>query len=127
VARQGDVEVLDAWTNPATDRPTAISNDRLARLCRDVLPIAVEGDAVQYQVNRIPSGWVLELVNNRGVSKKKDQPAVTDAAAVAHVTLRPRMPYTTATEWRSGRVHKPGEPIEVEIGPGATEFVAFAS
>ncbi len=127
VARHGDVEVLAPWTNPATGRPAAISEERLARLCRELLPIAVTGDAVQYQVNRLPGGWVVELVNNRGVIKRKDAPAVTDPAAVARVTLRPRVPWISATEWRSGKTYAPADSLVLDIGPGKTVFVEFAA
>jgi hypothetical protein len=127
VAQHGDVDVLDPWVNPATGRPAAVSNDRLTRLCRDVLPITVEGDAVQYQVNRLPSGWVIELVNNRGVSKKPDRPAETDSTAVARVTLRPRIACVSAKEWRSGRTYQSTDSIALDIGSGATAFLEFVS
>ncbi len=127
VAAQGNVEVLDPWANPATGRSTVISNERLEQLSREVLPIAVEGDPVQYQINRLPGGWVIELVNNRGVAKKKDQPAVIDTTAVARVTLKPRITCGAIKERRSGRVHPATDPVTVEIGPGATEFVEFLS
>ena len=67
----------------------------------------------------------VELINNRGVSKKNNQPATTDPTAIARVTLTPRIECTTINEWRSGRIHQPADSITVEIGPGATEFVEF--
>ena len=121
------MEVIDAWVNPATGRPAAIPNERLAGLSRELLPVHVEGDAIQYQVNHTSNGWVVELVNNRGVSKKKDQAAVTDAGAVAHVTLVPRMRCASIREWRSGRVHTSEEAVYVEVGPGATEFIELVT
>jgi len=127
VARQGAVEVLEPWTNPETGRPAAVANDRLARLRDELLPVAVAGDPVQYAVNRLPDGWVVELVNNAGVAKKPDQPAVTDPAAVACVTLTPRAPWASATEWRSGKTYPAASPITLEIGPGATAFVALTT
>jgi hypothetical protein len=123
IDRQGEVEVLEPWTNPSTARPAAVSNERLARLCRELLPVTVEGDAVQYQVNRLPTGWAVEIVNNRGVSKKKDEPAVTDPSAVARVTLRPRIRCASIKEWRSGRDYSPTASVELEVGPGATAFL----
>lgn len=125
VAQQGCVEVLEPWTNPATNRPAAVSNERLAGLARELLPITVQGDAIQYQINRLPRGWVVELINNRGVSKINNQPATTDPTAIAQVTPIPRIECTTINEWRSGRIHQPADSITVEIGPGATEFVEF--
>jgi hypothetical protein len=74
----GPVEVLPSWTNPATNRPTAVSNARLAQLIEEHLPVVVEGAPIQYQVNRNRQGWVIELVHNGGVTKRPDQPAVVD-------------------------------------------------
>jgi len=123
IARQGEVEVLEPWTNPLTGRTTVISNKRLSQLSRDMLPIEITGDAVQYQINRTPDGWVMELINNRGVTKKPDQPMVLDASAVARVRLKPKMPFQLSMEWRSGRTLPQPDVIELELGPGAVEFV----
>jgi hypothetical protein len=119
----GAVEVLAAWTNPATGRPAAISNDRLARLVEELSPVAVEGTPVQYQVNRNQQGWVVELVHNGGVSKRPDQPAVVDPQAVAQVVLRPRVPIQSATQWRSNKPLPVDRPLALEVPPGQTQFV----
>lgn len=121
----GRVEILEPWTNPVSGRPAAISSDRLARLSRELLPITVSGDAIQYEINRTPSGWAIELVNDRGVAKKPGEPAVTDPSAVARVTLSAWMPCASIKEWRSDRIHRSADSIAVEIGPGATEIVEF--
>lgn len=125
LAQRGRLEVLNPWTNPATRRSTAISDERLARLSRDLLPIEVRGDAIQYQVNRTPQGWVIELINNQGVAKKPDEPAVIDARATARVTLESKLRFASAREWRSNRLHPQPKDFTVEIGPGATEYVEF--
>lgn len=127
VARQGEVEVLAGWTNSVTGRPAACSNDRLGALARQYLPIEVTGDPVQYQINRTPAGWVVELINNRGVLKQPDQPAATDATAVARVRLQPRTACSSAKEWRSLKTHDRPGAVEVELGPGAIEFVEFTA
>lgn len=125
LSRQGRIEVLDPWNHPETGKPAAISNDTLASLCRDLMPIGIEGDEIQYQINRTPAGWVVELVNNHGVKKQKDQPAVTDPAAVARVSLEPRVKCAAIREWRSGRLHETTGPVSVAVGPGGTEFIEF--
>jgi hypothetical protein len=125
LTRQGRVEVLAPWTNPLTGRPAAISNSRLRDLARQYLPIEVKGDPVQYQINRTPSGWVVELINNRGVAKLPDRPAVTDPTAVVHVRLRPQIAFRQAREWRSLRTHDAPGPVDVELGPGTVEFIEF--
>ena len=125
VVRQGKVEVLEPWTNPVTGRPGAISEERLKTLVRQFLPVEVTGDPVQYQINRIPSGWVVELINNRGVAKKPDQPAVTDPTAIARVQLKPRTACQSAQAWRSGKTDQSPVDVRVELGPGAIEYVEF--
>lgn len=125
LARQGNVEVLAAWTNPATGRPAAISNARLAQLAQDSLPIKISGDAIQFQINRTSQGWLLELINNAGVIKRKDQPAVVDPGAIARVRLKAKSPCQSATSLRANqRQQNPGE-FEIAIEPGAVEFVEF--
>lgn len=123
--RQGAIEVLEPWVNPATGRPAAISDPRLAQAAREFLPVAVAGDAVQYQVNRTPRSWVVEVVNNRGVAKKPDAPARVDPQAMARVSLKPAVPCRAAREWRSGREHANPAAIQVDLGPGKSEFIEF--
>ena len=119
----GAVEVLDLWTNPATQRPAAVSNGRLARMAAECLPFAVEGDAVQYQINRTRNGWVLELVNNAGVAKKPKEPAVVDPGAVATVRIAPRISVQTAREWCTDQKLETAPAITVQVPPGETRFV----
>jgi hypothetical protein len=119
------IEILQPWINPATYRPTAISNERLKRIIREVLPVEVTGDPIQYQINRTAKGWVIELVNNTGVDKKPDQPAITDLNAIARVFLRPRVRCVSALEWRSNDVYPQPSEIRLEVGPGQSAFVEF--
>jgi hypothetical protein len=125
VARQGEVEVLESWTNPQTSRSAAISDSRLRRLAREALPVEVSGDPIQYQVNRTTNGWVIELINNGGVAKQPDQPAITDPSAVARVVLHPGIPCASAREWRSNRSYPKPEQLRLEVGPGQSAFVEF--
>ncbi len=125
LARLGSMEVLEEWTNPATGRQTAISNARLEKLAEDALPLEVTGNAIQYAVNRTPTGWMVELINNAGVIKQRDQPAVIDPAGIARVRVKCRLPWRSAKEIRSGRTHEPTGAFNVTVGPGAVEFVDF--
>jgi len=119
----GKIEVLEPWTNPATGRTTAISHERLARLADEYLPVGLQGDPVQYQINRNRRGWVVELVNNGGVTKRPRKSAVIDPDAVANVVLRPRFPVKSARAWRSAKALPVGDAIRVTIRPGGTAFV----
>jgi hypothetical protein len=122
---QGNLEVLEDWINPATQRPAVISAARLRRLQRDFQPIEVTGDPIQYEINRMPKGWVVELINNEGIIKKPDQPAVTDPTAIVHIALRPKVHYSFARIWRGGKTNKHPNLIEIEMAPGSTEYVEF--
>jgi hypothetical protein len=125
LAKHNGLEVLEPWTNPATGRPSAISDSRLQRLAQDALPIQVLGDPIQYQVNRTARGWVIELINNAGVAKKPDQPAVVDPTAIARVVVTPKIRCVAAREWKSNRNYpQPGQ-LPVEVGPGSSVFVEF--
>ena len=119
------LERLAAETNPATGRPAAVAPARLAALSRELLPVRVAGDPIQFAVNRLTNGWVVELVNNRGVTKRPGDPAEINPSAVARVVLEPGFPPHSVREWRSGRVLAPAEPLRFEVGPGQTIFVEF--
>ena len=121
--KTGSVEVLEPWTNPATGRPAAISNGRLAQLVGEHLPVVVEGAPVQYQVNRNRQGWVIELVHNGGVVKKPDQPAVVDPQAVAHVRVRPRIAIREARVWGTNQELPLGQSLALPVPPGQSVFV----
>jgi len=126
LARLGKIETLDAWTNPETGRSAAISNERLTRLKTEYLPFSISGDAVEYAINRTPIGWVVELINNRGVVKSGDKPAVTDPTAIAHVKIGSRVGnLKRAFLWKGESVPSATKPAEVAIGPGTSEFVEF--
>jgi len=121
----GTVEVLDVWTNPATTRTAAISADRLAALAAEQLPVVIEGDAVQYAINRAPDGWVVELVNNVGLIKFPTKPAVVDATAVATVRLKPKRVPSAVREWWTNTDLPPTDTITVLVPPGESRFVAL--
>jgi len=96
-------------------------------LAETYLPVNVQGDPVQYQVNRNQRGWVLELVHNGGVTKKPDQPVVVDPQNVARVTLRPRAAVRKAVQWRTDGdvpVNVPVDaPLPLQVPPGGTTMI----
>ncbi len=123
----GAVEVVDAWTNPATGRSAAISNARLAELVRSAIPVAVRGDNVHWQVNRNDVGWVVELIHNAGVVKEPTKPAVVDPAVRTTVTITCREPWTTVRRWRGAKPLevKKDRTVRLELGPGEVEYVEY--
>lgn len=122
----GNVEVLAPWINPATGRPAAISNARLAALAEEHLPIDVSGGTIEYQINRNDEGWVVELINNRGITKKPDLPVVIDASAIAQVFLTPREGVLYAFDWKTGAVlPTAGSTWRLALGPGEVKYIQF--
>jgi hypothetical protein len=123
--RAGTAEVLPEWVHPQTRRPAAISEERLQRLVVETLPVAVEGDPIQYQINRNRRGWVVELIHNDGVIKTGRTAARVVPEVVAQVRLSPRFGRTAAREWRTGRTWEPSDRIEIEVPPGESRYVEF--
>ena len=68
------------------ERLTPFAAHLLAHLCADATPVRVRGE-VEYLVNRNERGWVVTLINNRGVWKPQQGMAQVDRAATAGVTL----------------------------------------
>lgn len=121
----GQVEVLEAWRNPATNNPAAISNLRLAQLRDTLLPVRVEGDPVQYQINRTSSGWIVEIINNKGIIKTPANPAIVEKNKIAQVTLTPNISVSSASLLISGKKLELTPSISLNIPPGETRFVAL--
>lgn len=119
----GDVDVLEVWENPATNKSAAIPNARLARLRDSFLPVRVEGDPVQYQFNRTSSGWIIEIINNEGVIKTPTAAAIMEKSKIARITLTPRIPVSSASLLRSGENLNRTPSISLSIPPGETRFV----
>jgi len=121
----GTVEVLETWINLKTNRESAISNERLTRLNINYLPVSVKGDPVQYQINRNQRGWVIELINNEGIIKKPDKPAIINTDRLAKVNLLPRIPVRSAYKWSWPKDIELAMvwPIPITIGPGESVFV----
>ncbi|HKQ53678.1 MAG TPA: hypothetical protein VJT74_14985, partial [Pyrinomonadaceae bacterium] len=68
------------------ERLTPFAAHLLAHLLADATPVRVRGE-VEYLVNRNGRGWVVTLINNRGVWKPQQGMAQVDRAASVDVTL----------------------------------------
>ncbi|MBZ0257994.1 hypothetical protein K8I31_18155, partial [bacterium] len=124
----GDFEVLEEWTNPATQKCSVISNQRLAQLARSLSPILVEGGPVQYRLNRSERSWIVELINNQGIIKKPDAPARIDDGASVQVTLTPQVSVKRVVQWGVDGDKDLGassKPLKVALAPGEAAFVEF--
>jgi hypothetical protein len=121
----GSADVVPSTTNPRTGRPAAVSDGRLAEVAATLLPISVQGDPVQFAINRNASGWVVELVNNDGVVKSGRTPARVFPEVVAKVALSARVPWREAREWLTAQSWTNGAPVVLDIPPGESRFVEF--
>jgi hypothetical protein len=68
------------------ERLTPFAAHLLAHLGNDATPVRVRGE-VEYLVNRTERGWVVTLINNRGVLKPQQGLAQIDRSASVQVTV----------------------------------------
>ena len=101
----GEGCVLVSSATPPADRPwaQAVPDELLAELADRYLPIRVDGD-VQTLVNRTKTGWVVMIVNNKGITKEPhvDRKPVIDASAVQTVGIFFRGTPVTASDLMDG-------------------------
>ena len=123
----GKVEVIKTEKHPTTQRSTAVSHSTLAGINRELFPFEISGNNIQYQVNRNKKGWVLELINNEGVYKTGDQPAIVYNEAESNVRINPRFDYQNVREWITDEpmTVKKEETFLLTIPPGEIRFVEF--
>jgi len=96
----GRVEVLELWVNPGTKKGTAISNQRLAALSAELMPFNVSANAsVQYQVNQAGEDWLIEVMNNDGVTKAMNAVEVIDYTKTSLVTVTAKFAYQKVLLW----------------------------
>src|SRR5207237_1368639 len=89
-------------------------------LTRDLLPVRVElpdgkplAGEIQYQVNRTKDGYVVLLMNNRGVDKTQNGVARVDRRQFVDVVMATKLPLKSAKEWTG--------PRDLTLTPGANE------
>jgi hypothetical protein len=68
------------------ERLTPFVAHLLAHLCADATPVQVQGE-VEYLINRNARGWVVTLINNKGVLKPQQGLAQVDRRASVDVRL----------------------------------------
>lgn len=73
------------YPSPECDTPERLRS-LLLKIQSETMPISVEGD-IQWGVNRTSAGWLVWLINNKGVIKFCDEPEEFNMARTAHVTV----------------------------------------
>jgi hypothetical protein len=100
----------------------------LAHLAADATPVRVSGE-VEYLVNRNARGWVVTLINNRGVYKPQQGLAQVDRTESKQVWLELRGgSIRSSSEWTEGaplgRMQEHGfDRVKVEVPPGGVRIV----
>ena len=96
----------------------------LAHLAADATPVRVRGE-VEYLLNRNARGWVVTLINNRGVYKQQQGLAQVNRAESAGVTLEADgAPFTRADEWTTDAELKVNAgAVSLNVPPGGIRIV----
>ncbi len=100
----------------------------LAHVFADATPLKVNGD-VEYLINRNTNGWVVTLINNKGVYKPQQGMAQVDRSAVVTATITlPSQETKTAVDWISDKRidvknQNGGSVVSVSIPPGGISIV----
>ncbi len=110
------------------ERLTPFAAHLLAHLCADATPVRVRGE-VEYLVNRNDRGWVVTLINNRGVWKPQQGMAQVDRTASVDVTLSLRgKGIEQASEWTEDKrldISREGDAsaVKLTLAPGGVAVV----
>ena len=130
------VSMIDGWVPRLT--PQSESQTRrglitfpfiqslLKKLTAETTPFRVDGE-VQYGINKTSSGYIVYLINNRGVTKMADTPEVVDETALAPVNISWRgFTVDRVTEMRSGKeIQMRDGSIAVTVPPGDVIALRF--
>jgi hypothetical protein len=104
----------------------------LAHLAADATPVTVRGD-IEYLVNRNERGWVVTLINNRGVYKPQQGLARVERDETAEVTLElDGVRGSRAREWTTDeelmvKRGERGDLVAVTVPAGGVRIVEFVT
>ena len=108
-------------------------------LTADLLPVRVEmpdgkrpAGEIQYQVNRTKDGYVVLLMNNRGVDKTQHGVARVDRRQFVDVVVRTALPVKAAKEWTGPRdlalaADAKGTTVTVRVHPGDVQVIGLVT
>ena len=114
------------------ERLTPFVAHLLAHLCHDATPVRVRGD-VEYLINRTERGWVVTLINNKGVWKPQQGLAQIDRSASVQVSLSLKdKGITEAREWTEEKpldISREGgqTSVQLNIAPGGVQIIELVS
>ena len=99
-----------------------------AHLFAEATPVRVQGD-IQRLINRTERGWLITLINNRGINKPQQGLAQVDRTANVEVTLSLRgQAIAQAREWTLDTVLEVGRAVgesvvKINVPPGDVKIV----
>jgi hypothetical protein len=103
-------------------------------LTHNLLPVSVTtadgkplSGELQFQVNRTKDGYVVLLMNNRGVDKTQNGVARVDRRQVVDVIVRAKQPLRGAKEWTANAelpVRAETE-VSVRVHPGDVQVIGL--
>jgi hypothetical protein len=101
------------------ERVTPFAAHMLAHVFADATPVRVSGD-VEYLVNRSENGWIVTLLNSKGVYKPQQGMAQVDHNAYVDVSITLRgEKIQSASEWTSDAALKADAGgVNLRIAPG---------
>jgi hypothetical protein len=113
------------------ERITPFAAHLLAHLSADATPVRVRGD-VEYLVNRKADGWIITLLNNRGVLKPQQGMSQVDRSAYVNVTIDLRgKGIGRAREWTTEQAleilrSNNQDSVGLSIAPGGVSIVELS-
>ena len=95
----------------------------LDRVQRETIPVSVAGD-IQWGVNKTASGYLVWLINNKGIAKYVGEPADVDTSKTATVSLAMRNVKDLSTfVFRDADTGVVVDPSAVTVAPGDVRFI----
>jgi len=98
----------------------------LGNFVKEVLPLEVNGD-IQYGLNKLSDGWLLYLINNKGVTKFTNKAQVLDISKTAKVEVS--LGYIKASkiielrEQRAVPINNNNKSFTIDVPPGEVKVV----
>ncbi len=111
-------------------RPVPMLALLMGQLADPLVPLRVAGD-VEWTLNRLDSGWVVALVNNRGINKPQHGVNPTDLRESQEVTLTVPSEITASAEWITGtpqnwqKGQKHNSTLTLTVPAGVVRLVEF--
>ena len=108
-------------------------------LTQDLLPVSVEmpdgkrtAGEIQYQVNRTKDGYVVMLMNNRGVDKTQNGVARVDRRQFVDVVVQTKLPVKSVKEYTGPRDLTPTPGVNettlaIRVHPGDVQVIGLVT